>query len=455
MSANTSNPVPDPALQRLNYFNGQRLAAADLRAEQAHHLGMRRVLNQSLYSPGIVAGLELSPDPAHKHKVIVQRGLAFDHLGREIFVPVDVAVLVAGAPSTTPGVVFGNLLVVSYREQRRQPAFDRCQIGLPYAPCSGDLPWGAPTRILAEAVFEVVDAWPAEASGRVVLGQIELNNKCEVVRVLPGVRQYAVPVKPQVAQALALEGEKDLDKDNPKVLVFHVRGGAPEQVTLYLRGRRFASLYYTELGRHGHIAHLTINDRSITLTHTHTASAATQTDPAGGHGHDLLIDVKEAEGDPRGVDMQDVSDCAWLPDPIKPVGDHFHTITQLQIDDWVKVDSHNHSGSAVVDNNGATDLSARTAVPALAHFNDLKIVLDSLDVTALVRQQLEAKPGQAGKWPTIGDGSAAHPFASADGTGEIDLLKLGLEIGLGQHRLEFSVDGAGNGGTLQYNLYLS
>ena len=59
MSANPS----DDALQRLNYFNGQRLAAADFRAEQGHHMGMRRVLNRSLYSPGIVVGLEVVPVP--------------------------------------------------------------------------------------------------------------------------------------------------------------------------------------------------------------------------------------------------------------------------------------------------------------------------------------------------------------------------------------------------------
>ena len=100
MSANQS----DEALQRLNYFNGQRLAATDFRAEQGHHLGMRRVINRSLYSPGIVVGLEViraqsnPPDPLDKHRVIVKHGLAFDNLGREIFLPVDVAVQVMGAP---------------------------------------------------------------------------------------------------------------------------------------------------------------------------------------------------------------------------------------------------------------------------------------------------------------------------------------------------------------------
>ena len=52
MSANQADD-----LQRLNYFNGQRLAAADFRAEQAHHLGMRHLQNRSLNSSGIVVGL--------------------------------------------------------------------------------------------------------------------------------------------------------------------------------------------------------------------------------------------------------------------------------------------------------------------------------------------------------------------------------------------------------------
>ena len=155
---------------------------------------MRRVLNRSLYTAGIVVGLDVEPapadpaDPTWKHKVVVRHGLAFDHLGREIFVPADVLVLAMGAPSKTPGVVFGNLLVVSYRENRRHPSHDKCAVVTPYKACSGDLPWGAPTRITAEWVFEFLDSWPADDSGKIVLGQIELNAKCEVVRVMPGVR---------------------------------------------------------------------------------------------------------------------------------------------------------------------------------------------------------------------------------------------------------------------------
>jgi len=103
----------EDALQRLNYFNGERLAAADFRAEQAHHVEIRRLLNRSLFAPGIVVGLEVEPikssDPIDKRSVLVRSGLAFDNQGREIYLPEDVKVQVMGAPSSTPGVVFGNL----------------------------------------------------------------------------------------------------------------------------------------------------------------------------------------------------------------------------------------------------------------------------------------------------------------------------------------------------------
>src|SRR5262245_39657245 len=115
----------DDVLQRLNYFNGERLMAGDLRTEQDYHVGVRRLLNRSLYAPGIVIGMKVelikSSDPVDKRSVLVRSGLAFDNQGREIYLPEDVKVQVMGAPSSTPGVVFGNLLVVSYRETRKFP----------------------------------------------------------------------------------------------------------------------------------------------------------------------------------------------------------------------------------------------------------------------------------------------------------------------------------------------
>ena len=46
-------------IDRLNYFNGQRLEATDFKTEQDYHIRVRRWLNKSLYSAGIARGLEV------------------------------------------------------------------------------------------------------------------------------------------------------------------------------------------------------------------------------------------------------------------------------------------------------------------------------------------------------------------------------------------------------------
>jgi hypothetical protein len=448
----------DEVRERLNYFNGQRLAAADFRAEQGHHVGMRRVLNYSLYSPGVVTGLEVEKDLADKHRVIVRRGLAFDHLGREIFLPADASVLAMGAPSTTKGLVFGNLLVVSYREERRHMASDGCRLASA-SPCGGDLAWGAPSRIFADVVFEFLDSWPAENGGKVVLAQLELSKACEVEGVMLGVRKYAVPVKPQRVRSVSIEGEKDIDAANPKVLWFHVDGGYPETVTLYLRARKFSSLYYTEMGKHRH--HIDFTSASVTkdLTHVHTVSAGT-TSTDGSHTHNFVVDKGEPKG---GIDLNQTNgDFQSGNNPIQPAGSHSHTLAGLTLSSELGPQPWTHSHQVTGDSQsaGVDDTSVRAPVNpatktfALGYVDDLHVLLDGSDVTQLVRAQLAARPGEANKWAKLGDGTVNHEIAKPEGTREIDLLKLGKEIGMGSHRLEFRVSGAGNGGTLQYNLYV-
>jgi hypothetical protein len=448
----------DEVRERLNYFNGQRLEAADFRAEQGHHVAMRRVLNSSLYSPGVVTGLEVQKDEKDKHRVIVRRGLAFDHLGREIFLPADASVIVMGAPSTTKGLVFGNLLVVSYREERRHKVSGACRVASA-SPCGSDPAWGAPSRIFADVIFEFLDSWPAEDSGKVVLAQIELSKACAVEAVMLGVRKYAVPVKPQRVRALSIEGEKDVDSVNPKVLWFHIDGGHPETVTLYLRARRFSSLYYTEIGKHQHPIDLPSASVTKDLTHIHTASAGT-TSTSGSHTHNFVVDSGENRG---GIDLNESNgDFQGGNNPIQPAGAHSHTLAGLTLSSELGPQpwSHSHQLTGKSASAGVDDVLVRAPLNqasktfALAYLDDLHVVLDYTDVTPLVRAQLSARPGEAGLWAKLGDGTANHQIAKPEGTREIDLLKLGKEIGMGSHRLEFRVSGAGNGGTLQYNLYV-
>ncbi|MDB5915760.1 MAG: putative rane protein [Ramlibacter sp.] len=465
----------DDALQRLNYFNGQRLAAADFRTEQDHHLGMRRMLNRSLYSPGIVTGLEVlpaakvhvPPAPEHKHRVIVRKGLAFDHLGREIFLPVDAEVQVMGAPRSAPGVVFGNLLVISYREARKFPAQNHCNIGAPWRPCSGDLAWGAPTRIVADAVFEFVDAWPADDSGKIVLAQLELDQKCEVQRASPAVRRYAVPAKPQNMQPLSLEGEKDIAQGSSKFLQFHVEGGYPERAVLYLRGRHFDPLFYTEMGQHLHVVKFDSKVAGFVAAHKHPLDmSALKIKPDGDHRHEIWS--ASDDGEAGSVDYGDADDPTQYrmtgeggtrggraDMEVMPSGPHVHAIDGASVTLTGlagEVPDHKHSVDGNTNPTGMQPPVRNAAGYTYPH--DVRVLFDAIDITDAIRTQLSAKPGQGGRWNELGDGTDKHALCT-EGTGEVDLLRLGLEIGLGPHTLEFRIQAAAGGGQLQYNLYVS
>jgi hypothetical protein len=469
---------PDSAQQRLNYFNGQRLVANDLRTEQGYHIGMRRVLNRSLYSPGIVVGLEVlpaqsnPPNPQDKHRVVVKRGLAFDNLGREIFLPVDVTVQVTGTPRSAPGVVFGNLLVVSYLETRQFPLLDGCAIGAPYQPCSGNLAWGAPTRIVADAVFEFLDSWPSADSGKIVLSQIELDNQCTVVRASPTVRQYAVATKLQLVQPIGIEGESDIAQNNRKTLYFHIEGGVPELAVLHLRGAAFNTLYYSELGRHAHAAgELKTDVAKYDFTHTHLGGGTTNSD--GLHLHNFIVD--DHNNTSGGIDVDDTNGTSVTGNnPIQPDGAHTHSLAGLTINPYPDPSDtdpnhkqpwkHSHSIVGDSDAAGAAGSANPRNGPQLTLLADLVVKLDSVDITKPIGDQLEVRDGP-GSWLVLqSDGSyrlSGNPLNThrdSDnkfvGTGAIDLLKLGVEIGIGQHVLEFIVSDPDVGGQIQYNLYI-
>jgi hypothetical protein len=478
----SSNLIDDPR-ERLNYFNGQRLAAADLRAEQGHHDGMRRVLNRSLYSAGIVTGLEVKIDLADKHRVKVARGLAFDHLGREILLPEEVSVLAMGAPSTTAGLVFGNLLAISYREQRKGAVREGCAVAGDAAPCSSDVAWGAAGRIRADVLFEVLDGWPAAESGRVVIAQLELNAQCQVERVLPGARQYAMPVKPQKVRPISLEGEKDIDIGNEKTLRFHISGGAPERAVLMLRARKFSTLFYTEIGEHAHPLDLKIAPHPRIPDHTHRLTnlrTDEQLDPGTlkfkawvWRNHPLSYAFVLW---PEPGTMQ--QDLEKAPSSNAP---------QLRITNTLH--SHGFAAGAATDpggtfgplahvlnkqvtesfgSTGGAAPEKRDGKPEYTYVRKLQVLLDGDDITAAILAQLARRFGAAA-WQSLGDGTATHAIASSEGTREIDLLALSPQLGIGAHTLTFRLvppepgdpDYSGDaqnpgdrGGQIQYNLYI-
>ena len=242
-------------IERLHYANGRRLDADDLRLEQHYHIAMRRLLNRGLFTPGEVNGLEVekSEKPEKARKVTVKPGLALDPLGRELIVPNETEVAVPNQPPVNKARP-GYFLVIRYDE-----------FALPGEahPCAANGAAPEPSRIVERPLLEWTEQWPdhrncekatSSLDCSIVLALVTLDSACQVsgVETGSGLREYAYPVHLSQVQAVALEGEKNLDKDNPKVVHFHVRGGAPTSVLLYLWGAKFSSLYYTELGKHHH-----------------------------------------------------------------------------------------------------------------------------------------------------------------------------------------------------------
>jgi hypothetical protein len=111
----SSDAIPD--VERPLFFDGERLAAADLKAAQEYHQQMRWLHNRSLHSWGIVLGLEVSATRGDR-ELKVQSGFALDCLGRELILgepavmPVPPAVGANGQPEAFS-------LTISYQEDDR------------------------------------------------------------------------------------------------------------------------------------------------------------------------------------------------------------------------------------------------------------------------------------------------------------------------------------------------
>lgn len=440
-------------LERLNYYNGQRLEAADLRLEQDYHIRVRRWLNRSLHTWGIAAGLEVTVKPGDAHKLLVDPGLALDDQGREIILLEQQEIGVIGTPSTTPGVVFGNYLTIRYSEEPVALTEDGCAVPINGGKVKNRPAWGGPARLRAEPLLEWTDDWPTEGDGRVVIAQVELDATCKVVNVRSGVRKYVAAAQPARALVYALEGEKDVDPTNSKRLFFHIRGGRPDTVTLYLRGDRFSTTYYTELGRHTHGLNLDTANAGGLSNHTHTLSLGSVTvSEAGGHGHTIKANVE----DPNDHDALEMHDADLNNVDLGPLvglsvsssGQHTHTVNAAggTADAGGAAGAHDHSISGNTQTGGINSADAayqaRTGVPR-TYLDDLRVVVDGTDLTNDITNRLG--------WAKLGDGTSSHPLVTG-GTGPVPLELLGLDLSEGEHVIELRV--GNGGGRVLYNLYV-
>lgn len=96
---------------RNHYFNGKMLTAEDFQAEQDYHIGKRRLLNRCLRGSRIVCGLTVEIDGRF---TFVDRGLALDCCGRELYVP-------SSGRIALPKRWDAEFLTISYREFGMNP----------------------------------------------------------------------------------------------------------------------------------------------------------------------------------------------------------------------------------------------------------------------------------------------------------------------------------------------
>lgn len=451
-------------IERLNYFNGQRLEAADFRIEQDFHMRVRRLLTQSLFTSGIAAGLAVEEGlPKPSHTVQVLPGVALDSLGREIILVEPRDVPVVGKPTEPKEPVTGNYLIIEYAEEATAFAGDGCAVQLGVTcQATEDLAWGAPSRIRGEPRIYIQHQWPKPAENKVVLAQLELNQDCTVREIRKFVRKYVAAAKEAKARTLALEGEKDIDENNPKELFFHIEGAMPDRAGLYLRGGKFSTLYYTELGRHQHALNLDSGDGGGFPAHSHSLNLGDlTTSDDGAHRHEIWSDVEEA--DEHGIELADAETFVRMTAAgggkggvsnmeVTESGTHHHTLaggTKQTTSDGARP-PHHHPVQGTTGNAGLIP-QARVAGNAYGFVDGLKIAFDGTDITGAVRAQLQDRDGP-GSWTSLGDGTPLHDFVTM-GTREIDLLRLGLDMTPGEHRLTFRAP-APAGGKILYNLYI-
>lgn len=499
----------EPPLERLNYYNGQRLEAGDLKLEQEYHIRTRRWLNKSLYTTGIASGLDVRKENGTR-TIIVSPGLALDAEGREILLLEDARLTVPGKPhKKTPGsdaTVEGLYLTIRYNEESIHEERNGCVLQSESGKQNGNRPaWGGPARVQAKPQFNWRDSLPYESSGEVLLAQVELTPDCsQVHQVNTGVRRYVGAASDAKVRQYALEGERHIDKDNPGKIYFHIRGRQPKSVTLYLRAEIFSTLYYSELGQHDHSltvvgtlgGPINLTDGSASLN-TDIESGASPTDPAT-HEHRsfpaahignsgatdsaiLLIDV--ANNRSRGLVGLPLAAVTVPPGPVVtapliPYGTsdllpHVSTTSGAGNNDFNAVIAgatphvhqyqHTHGftqgAASGVGTTGVSDWKARGTITkpetALTFVDDLQVwigpdLANLTNQTASILSQLRAsQPTQV--WDKLG-GGAGHALA-VKGTGEIKLDFLpNVSFTEGEYVIKLSV--ANGGGRILYNLYV-
>lgn len=106
------------SIERIQFFNGQRLFATDLQDLEAFNRTMRWLHNQSLHQFGVASGYAVTGNKGDS-QITVQPGYAIDQQGREIVLTQTTTIQVPPVASDGQGNAVYYDLVVSYPDDSR------------------------------------------------------------------------------------------------------------------------------------------------------------------------------------------------------------------------------------------------------------------------------------------------------------------------------------------------
>ena len=440
------NEVESP-IERLNYFNGQRLEANDLRIEQDYHTRTRRWLNKSLYTHGVATGLDVTIKEGDPHTVIVHPGLAIDPEGREIVLVEEREVLVSGRPSELGAPVLGNYLVIQFAEEQVSPVEEGCQ--------GRSLSWGGPSRYRQVPKILVQKEWPKLDSNKITLAQLELDDNCEVREIHVAVRQLVGNSRASKVRPISLHGEKNINNSNSKKILFHIDGGIPDSISLHLKADLFSTLYYSELGQHSHGYNLdVVPENGVDHTHEVIVVEGDLTALSGEdseHGHTVIANI-ENEGNNTINTKNDNNPVRGTLTNTQEInmkitdGAHSHPVSGNTFISSPPLENtiQGYSLSGAITDTGQS-IGIREEPDAYTYLDDLRINIDGVEYTPEILDRLN--------WNKLGNGSSTHKLVT-EGTGPIRLDLLGVDFFEGDHVIELFVEGDGNGGCILFNLYV-
>jgi len=118
-------------LERIQFFNGERLFASDLQALEAFNREMRWLHNQSLHQAGVGSGLQVVGN-AGDRQVTISPGYAIDSCGREIILTeTQVLAIPPVADNGSGGPVYYDLTVSYPDDSELTPSETRDGICMP------------------------------------------------------------------------------------------------------------------------------------------------------------------------------------------------------------------------------------------------------------------------------------------------------------------------------------